>query len=124
MRKLFQVLILAFFGLHAHTARAACPWSEGAVLEVEATMTEVRVHGDRYVVSNRNRESFAAILSECGMTNALYSFNRWRDNRRTVNVSAVVTLVGIWPAMFWTIGDAAGAPVHRHRFKVAMEGRE
>ncbi len=102
------------------TADASCPWAEGTELEVRTTMTEVYVNGDRYLVKNGNRHTFASILSECDMPNALYSFNRWRDNRRTVNISAVVGLLVVWPALGWTIGDAAGAPRHKNNFERAM----
>ena len=83
-------------------------------------MTTVYVNGDRYVVRNGNRRSFEMILSECDMPQALYSFNRWRDNRRTVNISAAVGLLVAWPALGWTIGDAAGAPRHKNRFIESM----
>ena len=83
-------------------------------------MTTVYVNGDPYIVRNGNRRSFEAILSACDMPQALYSFNRWRDNRRTVNISAAVGLLVAWPALGWTIGDAAGAPRHKNRFEESM----
>ena len=87
---LFRTASLALFLALPASALAdhgTCPGT--GPLEVQAKMTAVIVNGLYYDIKGpADRQAFAAILSDCGATEAETQFERWRNARIATNATA------------------------------------
>lgn len=93
-----------------------CPFKVKGEVDVYATMTRVMIENETFLVRGRaNREDFQEMLEACGLDDARPTFDAWRLQRRTVNITAGIAFGAgpFIPFVGWgmLVGGAIGVPI-------------